>query len=604
MRRGALLLLLLNSAPTAWAQGSEWRTWWELNRELHRQPSRIICYVDPPAPDPWSLRVTEEQVSQVSKALREVLHESDPELLGGALLALGEIGDPSPVEPSALEPLIRPFLSNTDAELRETALIASAILAAPEAIPALTALLVDDDRGRELLGARAVDPRTRLLAAYCLGRVGGCCEDSRRGEVWQILRRLLETTRNNPALEVACVQALGRVGPHTGELPPGNMTESERLEFLFSLLIDGARDPYLRGQAAREIARSLEHLTGDHGPRWSERLAEVLAAGAGSPEAPSSLRRQCVLSLGTVGGQASSPELRARIADSLRAAASQEKDPVSAGYALLALAELGSGSDAGEEETSAAAGCLIARLDGAVDLRPWAALACGHMGWRFVCRSDFHPVLDALRAAVRRRLVAGAPDLAAYVLAAGLLVDGGAVPWLTEQMNVGPPDLQREIASAFRQWEGYIGPRRTEEVTQVIHGAVERLRSSALRSVHDSQLFVRVALARKALGDRELGPDLLAGLSAADSAPAACVYLDALAVTDSGRALEPLLARLRDKDQPLSVRVHAARALGELANKEVLPWSAAFARDLDFSSAPPALFDPAQGSGILNNPWK
>ena len=149
------------------------------------------------------LRPAEAQLrGQVVPALLEALH-ADPgvDLRTAILIALGKIGDdPSSRTSTSLAAHIRPFLSDSNQEVAETAAIALGILASERSVFLLADLLGDTPAGRKAVGEREVPYRTRAFAAYGLGLVGNRSsrEDVRRFIVSRLAKACDDDTSATP----------------------------------------------------------------------------------------------------------------------------------------------------------------------------------------------------------------------------------------------------------------------------------------------------------------------------------------------------------------------------------------------------------------------
>jgi hypothetical protein len=195
----------LNAPPGAGTSGGGdaspdltlWQYWWGFNQAPYlRLRDAIHQRVVTGSDDFWlghgqrrgssdSLAPSEPVIrGTVVPALRQALRsERQNDILDACLVALARIGDSQAEDGS--EPLaadIKRFLSNSSAQLSETAAISLGILASDSAdtVAILLALLADDVvtlREHDVRMRGAVPVRTRAFAAYGLGLVG-----SRAGE--------------------------------------------------------------------------------------------------------------------------------------------------------------------------------------------------------------------------------------------------------------------------------------------------------------------------------------------------------------------------------------------------------------------------------------
>src|SRR5262245_11661580 len=185
---------------------ADWRLWWRYNQAAYLALKVRVRSADAETgTPPWfigdesrkgTLGPNEQQIrTEIVPALIVVLeHETDNDLVTGALVALAKIGDRGdPAESARLEAAISRFLGDSNQEIRETAAVALGILGNPRSIPVLAHLAWNTEEGRKLAEGSEVDYRTRSFAAYGLGLIGARTgSEIDRQLVVSIIRRGLE----------------------------------------------------------------------------------------------------------------------------------------------------------------------------------------------------------------------------------------------------------------------------------------------------------------------------------------------------------------------------------------------------------------------------
>jgi HEAT repeat protein len=133
------------------------------------------------------------------------------------------------------------------------------------------------------------------------------------------------------------------------------------------------------------------------------------------------------------------------------------------------------------------------------------------------------------------------------------------------------------------------------------HGeAGELLRTIVARSKYRPALLRDCSIALGLLGDKDIGTQLVRQLEEARSLAAQSAIVSALGFIGDRRSVEPLLALLGNRLANEKARAFAAVALGNVADKELLPWNSKIGVDLNYRAAPATLSDPLTGTGILD----
>lgn len=590
---------------------TSWRFWWDQNKAAYLD---LKTHVHRPGPltgsdgfflgegareAEGSLRPSERQVrEQVVPALLAVLEtETNQDLVTGALVALAKIGHGGDLDESGrFEAAVARLLRDPNQELRETAAVAQGIVASSHAIPRLANLLWDTDAGRELVGATEVDPRTRAFAAYGLGLVGArSTSEPERQVIVAALGRALERARLAvPDVEVACVQALSLVPLDTLE-PAGARADAARsgeppersrqaqVEFVAALLADPERHLLVRAHCPAALARLLIGLPHEEA-ELRARAVRVLQKAIESERTLPVLVQSACLALGELGASGDGLDDGLRVA--LEGTVRRSSDVQSRAFALIALARGGGGV----ATRDAVAGFLLRTLlEGKGTLRPWAGLACGVLGRELMATDPGAAPLAELRATVRAVLEEerNPERLGAYAIAAGLLRDRASAPLLQARLAKSLPDDVRGHVATGLALLGHVE-------------ACDLVRTVLSAATYRPELTRECGIALALLDDKEVTPMLVGMLQRAPSLATQTTLATALGLVGDRRAIDPLLAALRETGRTERARGYAAVALGNVADKEALPWNAKYALGINYRAATATLTDPVYGGGILD----
>ena len=225
---------------------------------------------------------------------------------------------------------------------------------------------------------------------------------------------------------------------------------------------------------------------------------------------------------------------------------------------------------------------------GATQERPWAALALGVLG-HALAEEGNSPSADAslaLRTMITPRM---APEfVGAYAIGAGLRRDLEAADPIREIFLSGGDDNARGYCAIGL---GLMGDRSS------IQAISEVVRNSQYRP----ELLRHAAIALGLLGDKSTVPELVSMLEEAQSLASQAACASALGFIGDARSVDPLVDMLKDEDQRYTqrARAFAAVALGLVADKEMLPWNAKIAQDINYRANTATLTDPS-GAGILD----
>lgn len=453
----------------------DWRLWWEMNKlrfldanRLKDAPRGAVS----PAPVAGGSSWLGDERAQAADMLRGALGDADAEVRARAAVALARI------EGRTALPAIAPLLEDGTLFVREAAILAMGASGAASAVPRLLELAQDG----QLADGSSPSPAAQEIAllALGLGRRAGL-----RESIDPLVANWLEDQDDDPRL------AHGAMLYHA-------MAGDEHLG------ADALR--WLDDEDAFSVlrCRATESLVA----RGDPELIAPLTHALGSRDRQ--VRRSAALSL----GQLQHP----LVVGPLQTAFELERNPVTQGFLLMAMAEHG-----GENVRDMLADALDA---GDRALRPFAALALG-----LQARVDNDETSrELLREALEHAGNAG--ERGALVLANGIARDTDAVPTLARMLvEESDPDTRMLAAlslgmtgsdEALDALRGRFGEERSELALTGVAQAVATFGQpadaepllGALRTVHDPALTVLVAVAVAFHGT----PESLAGLRAVANA--------------------------------------------------------------------------------------
>ncbi len=599
---------------------TQWSFWWEFNKELYLSlKARIQSAPIVTGTDAFFLghgakgqgknghRPTQKQIreSVVPVLLQTLEKETNNDIITGCLIALAKIGDaPGETSTSEFEKVISPFLADKNQEISETAAVALGILANPASIPTLVSLLRDSRVGRALVGRPEVSYRTRAFAAYGLGLIGSAANrEEDRVIIVQALRQTLEddSTRTRD-LAVSCVIAIGLVQLDTMEtsaladkgvrLPPEESRRSQ-LDYLLALLQDEKANYIVRAQCPTALARLLVGFSSESRGNYRQRIAADLLERIGpKSQEQAEVVQSCVLALGLIGTNDGADPLDKKIRASLVDLPKNSSDQQARHFAMLALAKVGGTSGALETEGGIreVSSALLGQLGaGKSSVKPWAGLACGVL----VDLLDRAPARTAtigmLQAAVRAALEEekDPSKLGALAISAGIMNDLEAKAILMERLDTEKDDSARGYVAVA------LGLMNAREAIVKINRIVDE-------SKYRPEILKQAAIALGLLGDQDLVPKLTKLLTESSSRAAQASLTSALGFIGDERAIEALVALLKNADVSERARGFAAAALGIVGDKELLPWNSKIGLDLNYRASTPTLTDFGSGTGILD----
>lgn len=584
-----------------------WEFWWEFGKDpylrlrdsifgrrgrraddlLLAQPG-LRAAREPRRPEPAEL-------GQIAESLHTaLLTATDRDVASACIIALAKLGRDG--KGWSLHGTLLPFLAVGDQELRETAALALGIAGqpTPETVQLLCDLVADGPQARKVSGDKPVNERTRAFAAFALGL---------------ILQRTPPVAQAY-AITTALLAPLAKPNEHTRDL------KVAAIEALGLLPVDwsgGAADA-LRAGAVQALAqyydRNLgpgEQLLQAHVPlaianllpaghpaavTWKQRCSsEVQASLSTQGNAPAGHKSNLhvLQSLTLALGQLAAPWDAAGAGDAavgelLLRVFHDSKDEQTRSFALLALAHQG-GSQA------RAALLRELRVAGRALEQPWCAMALGVLeARRRLPAAGPTPEPDA---EVRAALIAVFEEArnpsarAALAIALGLVGD----PLGAEPLRRALPEhrMQDDLAGYLALALGLLGDQLAlGEIRQLFQSSVQRpfLRMQSVRALG-------------LLGDHERVDALCDQLThGSHSLTHLAATASALGQIGDRRAIAPLSQMLADTRLVPLARAFAAVALGVIADKDPLPWNAAYATQVNYRAATATLTDGQ--SGILD----
>jgi len=581
---------------------STWSQWWHLNRDRYLRLKELMrpergatagsdefflglgVRGEPVAAGRPSARLIASAVLPVLE--RAVREETSPDLLSAALIALAKIGDDGYDFDFAT--LLRSRLVHGNQEVHEAAVLALGILGSASSAPTLVDLLHGTERGAAVCERRKVPRRTRAFAAYGLGLVGR--RATSRAVREYVVHHLLQQVEREPEGEaaVACALALGLVPlewstqadvPRSQTSGPSRLDQVQRLRALFD---DSDCAAGVRVAAGGALARLAAGSSDDLRLALVEGFARQLKAKA---RAPRQVRQAAVQALGALVSPTSASAIDVRARERLLAGRARLDGP-SRHLASIAVAR----SAARAPDSVFARDVrdfLLERLSrGTTPARPWAALALGLLEERRLAAGhEPDPVVRrALRATLRNAKSAG--DVGAACTALGLAADLEASELLIARLAAGGDDQRAEAAIGL----GLMGAR----------AALPALREVVESANYRPQLLREASIALALLHDRGAVELLIKRLTTSDTVAERAALCSALGIVGDVRSVEPLLAQIAERDASGLARAFAVVALGNVCDKNGLPWNEPYAAHLTWVEAPATLFDPVLGKGIVD----
>lgn len=593
------------------ADSAIWSLWWSFNRDRYMELKASVHRNGPtsggpemPLGDgevpqgPADLRPEESVIREiVVPAIRRALEKADdPDLITGSLLALAKIGDePGSTGEGGIESILTPFIRHSNQEIRETAALALGVLANTGAAPLLAELVLDSDQGRKAAKTSRVPHRTRAFAAYGLGLIGNRSprEDVKRYVVHHLVQAyMLGRDEGTPELSVACVLSIGLCQLENGDLPDpeSSLRPSSSRQSQIRFLITEFEDKKLDRRIRTQIPVALARLEAGASPSFKDELTALLTAPLAQRTREKSLiQHGATHALGLLGDD-DDDGADVRIRRALEGAV-EYGDRLSRHLALLSLGRVagrvgGDSTGLGRAQTRT---FLLKRMSsGGTSMRPWAGLALGLLERGRIRQGEqaSSSVVMALRDRVNR--VKSPDELGAYCIALGLVGDIESAGEIAEKTSKLDENLRGHAATAL----GLMGARHTmDNLRQGVFAKTTSYRPGVLR-----ELSIALAM----LGDKRIALELVVRINSTKNMLEQASIAATLGYVGDRRTVEPLVKVLESKRLSETTRAFACVALGMICDKEPYPWNAKFAESVSWWEAPPTLYDPVLGKGLLD----
>ncbi|MEM7518305.1 MAG: HEAT repeat domain-containing protein, partial [Planctomycetota bacterium] len=301
------------------------------------------------------------------------------------------------------------------------------------------------------------------------------------------------------------------------------------------------------------------------------------------------LRQSATLALGRLAN-AGDEKLDGKIIKALQDAI-QDSDQQSKWFSMIAIAQVGGTPGTTDDPVKNQLDVqkhLVKNLSGGKSRgRPWAALALGVMGhlqaeYGAVPSSD---VNIAIRDAMTK--VSSPQDIGAYALGAALRGDQEAKSLIAKKLfdQISQDDARGDLAVALGLLEAR---EHIEGITKIVQDAKYR-----------PDLLKQTAISLGLLGDKATVPELLKMLQDANSLATQAAIATALGFIGDSRSIDPLVDMVGDEDLTALARAFAAVALGNVADKEMLPWNSKVSVDINYRANTVTLTG-GKGTGLLD----
>jgi len=600
------------SGPTTRGRGAAidedvtlWLYWWEFNKDpFIRLREAVQAGGTVTGSDDYyigtrrseardSLKPTQEQIlGDVLPALKKALDSTDQrDMTSSCMVAMAKIGE-NHTDFNLID-IFKPRLKKPDQEIRETAALAIGIAAiAGEAeVEALTNLVKDNEKGRELCGG-SVDNRTRSFAAYGLGLLAYRQKQVElKSRVFQTLKAALVDEWKKSSYDrniiVAAISSIGllNVGSSTDE---EKALLGDALTCLETVYFDqvGAGKQILQSHCATAIAKLIgrDHEKSDY---FKEKFAEDLQEKGKVKRSSNQIFQSCALALGQMvrpneeKDEKKNPD--AKYSKLLLDVFHDHKDIQTRNFAALALGQIG-----GVQNRDT----LLKEFDKAkAQEKPWIALSLGvYSFFKYESQKEGNVEIETKisELLIDRLKAARNPDeVGALAIALGLNRAKDAADLMREMMRTS-------VAEESKCGYLCIGLALMNDTK-----SLEDIRGLLPQSVRRFTLLPQAAIALGKLGDKKIAEDLqklmtdgepnLAKLSAIASA---------LGFIGDSRTIAPLKKILFDEKLGDLSRAFAAVALGGVADKEMLPWNSKIATNINYLANTETLTN--KSTGILD----
>jgi len=538
-----------------------WEFWWQSRRDRFLHLRRRLDAGNPaPGSPAWftarrgpgtvatELIGRERVRDELLPALLELAaNAKDGDILDSSLIALARSAGPAE-RPVVHDTLVR-LLAHPQRTVSAAAALALGILGGDAAREQLIPLLLDDSRGRQVVGGQPVDWFVRSFAALGLGLLG---DDPAREALLGLLAQLPDSERD---LKASVLAALGLSEPSPRML-------YRTLGALRPLLVDEQLDPVLRSYVPTSLAKACGRLA----------LPDLTALLI-DEDTPHVVTQSTVIALGRVARLDD-----AEVVDALRATLLEHRDEPTRHFALITLAEMGARDReqrAGPESHVRLQRELQREIAGKGrdrGHRSWGALAGA------IYASVHLPARDRLLPALRDAFddERDPSFRGAQALALGLLGDTQSAPEILKALDESQQD---EFLGHAAMALGLL--RHTPAFATLSSLCADP------RLQPDARLQVAMGLGLLARDD--VLPVLLSNLLGARSLDVLEGTANALGLVGDGRALPQLVELANDADEASLPRAFACVALGLLGERGELPFHVTLREHNNYGAQVPAI---------------
>lgn len=609
-----------------------WQFWWGFNKEpylnlkSHIHGGAVVTgsdeyYLGRGERDQSkdTLRVSEETIRQVivPRLLEALAKENSNDIKSSCMVALAKIGDAKGEDgKSTIAEAIKPYLTSGSQELSETAAVALGILANPENIKLLDAMLHNNLpylRSSGVAIVKDVDTRTRAFAAYGLGLIGArATSKDHREAIVASLRKVLDGEGKSMAqrdIQVACLTSIGLTPLDIGtddtaaedadkvKAPEAQLTTRQnQLRYLLAYFNETGNNYLIRAHAPTAMARllSLGDVPADFAFRGTVANALMSSISKDSKH-QDAMQQSCALALGVIG-DSDEDALDKAIRASLMRVKDDLADQQVRNFALIAIAQAAGrpGRGAGDpvygvnakDKKENARNFLLNELGkGKSAVQPWSALAIAVMERSL---DDAKQASSSDAKAALRLALEGAKtpsDMGALALACGLVKEPSAKDKLLRNLD----EVRENEARGYTA----IGLGLMNEKT-----AITPIQDIVKKSKYQADLLKSAAIALGLLGDKQIVPDLCTMLTEANGLSSQAAISSALGFIGDSRSVDDLIKMMNNQEVSALARAFAAVALGIIADKEEFPWNSKIGVNSNYRANTPSLTD--QKGGILD----
>lgn len=591
-----------------------WSHWWylesarllDLRAHVQGPPAadgRTVVLTAPLAP---SRLVVRERV--VPKLLAMLETERSDDILSSALVAVGRLADVKSDQAEVARGALEGFLTHSQAKVRESAILGLGLLATPEAVRSLDAVVSANARGQQLMGTTSVASRFRAFAAHALGLASLRIDDM--AERQRIAIRLVEVldgeTHGRDDLPVAAVGSLGLIDlGRRASVPPSDLRRRETVNHVLSnrtlarylrgWVLESRSDERTRSTRTRaHAAVALARRAAGADPDARGDMLDVLSDLSGDRKTHVHVRTAAIIGLGELGRAGDAPAdqaARRRLGKVLK-----DGQPLERRFALMATAWSASRAGAGDapmEGWSDARRTLQQALSRARsnDLA-WSALALGLLEDRVHDAGVDSDVAAAKALSVMGSKRRGDNDSAALGLALALAsrgtdgADRAGKRILKELDETSTPQMRGHLSIA-------LGLLEHADAKEVLRAELEAAKNQPIR-------LWSAAVALALMGE-SVDAELVKVLGETKSAQVRISVAAALGQTGTARAVDPLMAMMAEDDRPTPMRASMVDAIAAICDLSRLPWRDPIAHAMPYYVATPTL--NGSGSGILERPW-